>query len=144
MTHKEDEITFFVFADEFFAAAEELEKSTNPAKVATASYYLYGHALELAYKSYLHWKGLEIKELKRIGHDLELALEKCIGLGIDRHMSIDDAYHDAVKGLNKYYSTKEFEYMTKVAKTFPHLQDVKTTVKKTINMAHHVLTMHLQ
>ena len=137
---REDEITFFVYSDEFFFAAEELEKSNNPGKVSTVSYYLYGHSLELAYKSYLHKNGVELKDLKKISHNLEVALEKCIELNIHKHIDIDDNYRIIVKGINKYYSTKEFEYMSRTAKTFPNLWDVKHVVKKTIDSAFNLIT----
>lgn len=140
---REDEITFYVYSDEFFFAAEELEKSNNPGKVSTVSYYLYGHSLELAYKSYLHQNGIDIKELKKIGHNLEVALDKCVELEICKHIDINDNYRAVVKGINKYYSTKEFEYMSRTAKTFPNLLEVKYVVKKTINSTFNVITNNL-
>jgi len=144
MSNKENVRTFFVYADEFFFAAQELEKSHNPNKVATASYYLYGHALELAYKAFLYKNGSTIKELKDIvGHDLEKALKMARDNGIGEYLSIDAAYESAVKSLNKYYSTKELEYMSATTKTFPLLMDVKDVVKKTINSLFAVLTWHL-
>lgn len=139
----EDEVTFFVYSDEFFFAAEELEKSTNPGKVAAASYYLYGHSLELAYKSYLYKNGLNIKQLKKIGHNLEEALRQCIDYKMDEHLEIDKEYMNVVSGINKYYSTKEFEYMRRTEKTFPNLWEVKSAVRKTINSTFSVVTSHL-
>ena len=143
MCPKEDAITFFVYADEFFFAAEELEKSKNPDKVAVVSYYLYGHSLELAYKSFLYTKGLNLEQLKKIGHNLEKSLKKCRGLGIEESIEIDDNYLEVVRGINKYYLTKEFEYMSRTAKTFPLLWEVKAVVKKTINSSSSVITSHL-
>ncbi len=116
MCSKEDEITFFVYADEFYFAAEQLEKSKNPGKVAVASYYLYGHSLELAYKSFLYKKGMNLEQLKKIGHNLEKSLRKCRELEIDKSIEIDSTYLEVVKGINKYYVTKEFEYMSKTEK----------------------------
>jgi hypothetical protein len=130
---REDENTFFVYSDEFIFSAEELEKSNNPGKVATVSYYLYGHSLELVYKSYLYKNEIELKELKKIGHNLELALEKCIELGFGKHIEIDYGYKKVIREINKYYYSKELEYMSRTDKTFPILFDVRDIAKKTLN-----------
>jgi len=139
MSPKEDEITFFVYADQFLFAAEELENSNNPAKVSTASYYLYGHSLELAYKAYLYKNDFSIKQLKDIGHDLEKGLMECINTNIENFLDINEKYHNVVKGINKYYSKKEFEYMTRIAKTFPNDWEIKDTVKKTVSSVHNAI-----
>lgn len=143
MTIIENERTFFVLADEFFFAASELEKTVNPDKIAMASYYLYGHSLELAYKGFLFRCGVTLKELKRVGHDLQKALNLAKDKGICNYLCIDAAYETVVQRLNKYYFTKEFEYMTNTEKTFPLLMDVKDIVYRTINSLFTVLTEHL-
>ncbi len=143
MEAKEDEITFFVYSEEFFFAAEELEKSNNPRKVATASYYLYGHSLELIYKSYLFKKGMSISKLKKIGHDLENTLNKCVEFDIENHLDLNENYWSIIRGINKYYSKKEFEYMTRTEKTFPHLGDVKEIVKLTSSSLFNEITRGL-
>lgn len=132
-----------MLADEFFFAASELEKSINPDKIAMASYYLYGHALELAYKGYLFQSGVTLKELKCISHDLEKALCFVKDKGICNYLCIDADYETVVQQLNKHYFTKEFEYMTNAEKTFPLLTDVKDIVYRTINTLFAVLTQHL-
>ena len=141
MSNKEDESTFFVLADEFFFSAGELEKSINTNKVATASYYLYGHSLELAYKSFLYTKGFDVDQLINLGHNLDNALKKSIANGIKDHLDIDDDYIKTVKGINKYYFKKEFEYMTRTSKTYPQLMDIKAIVKKTINSVYNIITI---
>ena len=140
MSKKEDESTLFILSDEFFFAAVELEKSLNTNKVSTASYYLYGHSLELAYKSFLYTKGFSIDQLINIGHNLENALDNCISHGIKESLVIDGDYIKVVKGINKYYSKKEFEYMTRTEKTYPQVEDVKAVVKKTINVAYNIIS----
>jgi len=131
---RENEMTFFVFADEFYHAAQELEKVSNKNKVSMPSYYLYAHAIELAYKSYLFKCGVDLKYIKiEIGHDLEKALKEVKGHGFDKKLSDNPDYESVVIEINKYYVTKEFEYMTATAKKLPLLQNVKVTAKQTIN-----------
>ncbi len=135
---EQDDITFYVYADSFYSAAVELEKSTNPAKMSTAVYYLYGHSLELSYKSFLYGKGFSIKKLKDIGHNLEKALNECINMDIKHHLKIDGNYLNTVEMINKYYATKEFEYMVRTEKIFPNLIKVKEIVKATLNLSFNV------
>ena len=83
----ENEITFFVFANQFYHAAVQLENSGNKNMVAMPSYYLYAHAIELAYKSYLFKCGVELKYLKKeIGHNLKKALVKSKEHGFDNKL----------------------------------------------------------
>lgn len=132
----EDKTTLYALADEFYYAAVELEKSENKNMMAKPSYYLYAHAIELAYKSFLFHHGATLDFLKRrIGHNLEKALEKSKEKGFDGKLADDPKYTTTIKELNKYYYTKEFEYMTKVAKTLPLLDDVKNAAQQTINAA---------
>lgn len=141
---KEDEITFFVYADEFYYSATQLENSRNPGKVAIASYYLYGHALELLYKSFLYRKRFTLRFLKsELGHNLEKALMHAIDNGLESHLDIDNNYPEIVKDINMYYSTKEFEYMSRTEKSFPHMYDVKDVVERTRNSVHELLLDHL-
>lgn len=129
---REDEVSFFVYAQEFIYAAEMLYQSPNRNAVATASYYLYGHGLELCYKAYLYKCGIGLRELKKeIGHDLGLALRKSKEFGVERYLQIDSEYESIVHGVNKYYSTKELEYMSKTFKSFPLLEEVKGVAKRT-------------
>jgi hypothetical protein len=143
MPNNQNEITFIVCADEFIFAACELEKSNNPDKVATASYYLYGHALELTYKGFLYKEGATIKELKSYRHNLEKVLNKTRDKGLCKYICIDEKYLDVVINLNKYYSTKELEYMSDTEKRLPLLWDVKDVAKKTNDALFSVLTEHL-
>ena len=144
MNKRENEWTLWVYADEFFFAAKELEKSINPDKIMIASYYLCSHSLELAMKCFLFRNGISLNELRKdIGHDLEKALKKAKNMGLDRFLCIDSSYENVVKGLNRYYRTKEFEYMTSTEKIFPRLTDVKKVVDKTLNALFCILSDHL-
>jgi len=144
MNKSENEWTLWVLADEFFFAAKELEKSFNPDKTTMASYYLCAHSLELAFKCFLNKNGISLHDLKKeIGHDLEKALKKAKQIGFGTFVCIDSGYEKVVKGLNKYYVTKELEYMTSREKVFPRLADVKDVVEKTLNALFCILSDHL-
>ena len=78
----------------------------------TATYYLFGHSIELSLKAFLLKSGISATVLKRrpFCHDLEALLERSIDLGI-RDVWRDNA-HDAlsVHWLNQIYSEKWLEY----------------------------------
>lgn len=142
--NKESEITLFVFADQFYQAAFELEDSKNKNHVAMPSYYLYAHSIELAYKSFLFSCGIDLDYLKKeIGHNLEKALVKSKENGLDKKLTDEPGYVGVIKEINKYYVTKEFEYMTHTAKTLPLLYDVKKAAERTISVVFDVVNGYM-
>ena len=141
----ENEWTLWNLADEFFFAAKELGNSYNPDRVEKASYYLCAHSLELAFKCYLHRKGVSLDELKRdYGHDLVKALSKAKQFGFATSFGVDSKYEQVVTELNKYYSVKDLEYMKINGKlSIPPLSDIKELVDKTLGVLAMVLSDHL-
>ena len=64
-------IAFLTYAKYFADAALVIVDSGKATKLRLVMTYLYGHAIELALKS-IHLKnGASIRDVKRIGHDLE-------------------------------------------------------------------------
>lgn len=147
MTKIENDWTLYNLASEFFFAAKELEKSFNPDRVEKASYYLCAHSLELAIKCFLFLNGVSLEMLKSrkiIGHDLEKALNKAKEYGFDKLFDDYPKYECAVIALNKFYCTKELEYM-KIGdhRSLPKLEEVKEIVENTFGVLFRVLTAHL-
>ena len=134
MKNKEDEFSFFVYADQFYFAATQLESSLNPRKIAIPAYYLYAHSIELSLKGYLFKQEYTIEFLKNeIRHDLEKALNEAQSNGINCHLDVSEEYLQTIKQINAYYSKKELEYMGNKAKEFPLMESVKTHAKSTIS-----------
>ena len=95
------------FAKEFARAASCI---VSTQKMWWPSYYLCGHAIELALKSALKLNGADDKSLKRIGHNLVCAFEKVKSLPQAEFLS--PKLVEIIEWLNPYYSAKEFEYYT--------------------------------
>jgi hypothetical protein len=83
------------------------------------TYYLYGHGIELALKAFLRGAGMSISDMKKIGHDLERAVEEANKLSLRDHCVLESNDLDAINLLNVYYRAKEFEYTVAGSKTVP-------------------------
>ena len=88
------------------------ESQRHHSHVPFAIYYNFLHAIELALKSYMAHTGSDLGELKRVGHDLEKALNICIDKGIrDNCPKLTDLLVDTIKYASSTYKNKEFEYI---------------------------------
>lgn len=108
----EDEATLYSLSGEYLEAAKTLN-SSHPTKVTygIVTYYLLGHAAELSLKSYLFKKEMSIQELRRIGHDLNLLLDKATEFGLKNFSSI--------RSLSPIYKSKKLEYRQNRREMFP-------------------------
>ncbi len=98
---------FHKYSAEFLQIAKLAPISSEFSPV---TYYLYCHALELILKAYLLVNNMTIKELIKIGHDLDILLKKARGYRINRHVTITQEYSNELNKVNKFYSSKGFEY----------------------------------
>ncbi len=99
---------FIIYANDFLEAYKsfETEKKFSPAK-----YYLVCRSAELALKSYLCFKEIPVKKLKKdFGYDLHKILRKSKELGIDAVVSISEEEKLEVEKANSWYNRKSFEY----------------------------------
>jgi len=96
---------------------------------------LFGHAIELALKSFLRTKGVEVASMKRMGHDLAALVEAALKNGLlpDGLLTSSDAV--LIRLLNQTYVMKEFEYIVVGAKTLPLLRDVASVANKLVKHA---------
>lgn len=124
----EDEATFFSLSCEFLEAAETLNR-TPPTKINywIVTYYLLGHSAELALKSFLFKKDISIKELKKVGHDLNSLIEKSIEHGLQDFV--------ALRKLSPVYKSKNLEYRKRQREEFPFVDDLIQEVKQLQSIA---------
>jgi hypothetical protein len=100
--------------------------------MAHVRYYLIGHSLELAFKSFLLDKGYDLNQLKCIGHDLTVCVKHSNEKGL--HI-LNDKEQVTIKMLNAYYLIKDFEYPRMGSKTLPLWGDVVSIAEKVIKAA---------
>lgn len=118
------------YAKEFAEAANSIAQ-LDPTSIP--AYYLVCHAIELALKAFLRGSGASLSVLKRLGHDLPLLFEKAIRNSLDAHCKLTAEHQRAVTLANRYYRTKEFEYITTGYKSLPKidiLQEAATRLVK--------------
>jgi hypothetical protein len=125
---KEAAIGTWTLARSYFEAGSKLGQDQDSFGLSMPAYFLYGHAIELALKSFLISQGTTAGRLKRIGHDLEEAMRiACMSDAFDIHLS--DKHKAVVRMLNPYYRGKELEYLAIGAKTFPVIEEVEATAR---------------
>ena len=101
---------FLVYARDFL----EAHKSHKPEKpFSPASYYLICRSLELSLKAFLLTKGVtrpEIRDRKKLGHNLQKILERAFELDINSVSPISSEQVLEIEKANNWYARKGFEY----------------------------------
>ena len=124
-------------ANEMLQAAKHLI-TVKRFELSQPLHFLLGHALELAFKSYLCAKGASQKSLRAIGHDLVVAKELAVTAGIEELTLLDEQEHLAISMINEYYRRKEFEYRVTGVKIYPEAKRLVELVEKLLNGTHDV------
>lgn len=119
----EDEATLYSLSREYLEAAKTLN-GVPPTRVnyEIVTYYLLGHAAELSLKSYLFKKNISIKDLRKVGHDLNSLLGKAHEFGLKSFPSIRD--------LSPIYNAKKLEYRQRSRETFPSVDSLIEEISK--------------
>jgi hypothetical protein len=97
-------------AKSFYKSAEKLNTGSQHLDAPLPVYYLFLHAVELALKSYLYFRGLDEDELHQIGHDLEAAWQKSVELGICDLCSDCQELQDCIRIIGPIYNGSQLEY----------------------------------
>lgn len=126
------------FSQQFLAAALKVqrpaltERETLVQRPSLVAFYLVGHAIELALKSYLIARGLTVEDLRgrKYGHKLNALLAECrkrrIGLAVK--LSAKDL--QTIRGLNETYAAKELEYQFGGSRTLPPYADLVNVAER--------------
>ena len=111
-------------ANEYYHASCILVRPENDG-LLHPSYYLVSHSIELALKAFLRGNGVSLDELKnqkKLGHDLEKILDRAVQLGLGTFLSITEKDKFAIIAINDYYKGKELEYIVTGYKQFPKIE----------------------
>lgn len=104
-------------AKEFVEAAKTV--FVQGARWSQPTYYLLGHAIELALKAMLLADGVSLDDLKnKYGHNLMRCARSVMERG-EPFAGIIQGKLDEIELLNVYYQAKEFEYWVTGFKTYP-------------------------
>lgn len=116
---------------DFINAAEELEKlGISGMRYWSISYYLICHALEISMKSYLVLHGYDERYIRSLDHNL-IRIKTVLKKKGYFFFTTDE--EEIIRGINKYYSKKDFEYhITAGEKLYPNLGSLKKLTWKVI------------
>jgi hypothetical protein len=106
-------------AKEMLAAAVILHES-GVWKVTGPTYYLLGHGIEVALKSFLLANGDSLDRLKeKLGHNLAKAARRVVAAKCEPLAGVVKERMPEIELLNVYYQAKEFEYRVTGGKSYP-------------------------
>jgi hypothetical protein len=99
------------YAYEYRAAAQLVHNARTKDTPSMPAYSLMGRSLELALKSFLRARGLSVKDLRGVGHDLAKAFRKARELGLRRVVELHDFHGESIDGLSDAYRNHRFRYI---------------------------------
>lgn len=102
---------------------------------------LMGQSMELALKSYLMARGIQLDDLKRrpYGHDLNALLEKAMALNIQRLVELHSFNINAIQMLAPTYGNHEFRYIVTGTKSIPQWGFLSITARALTHGLHDLL-----
>jgi hypothetical protein len=93
----------YLYGHEFYDIARKTRRS--PVKS-----YLLGHALELFLKSFLMRKGVGIKNLKTLSHNLNTLLKESLDYGVEDYFNVSKQLKTDIASFSRVYTNKAYEY----------------------------------
>lgn len=109
------------YAFEYYISAKIVANSSDFKSYdpkPSVAYYLIGHSIELALKSFLLQSGVSLDKLRNnYGHDLEQLICASCKNGIQTYFEISSSDIFSLQLLNELYCKKEFEYTSTGFKT---------------------------
>lgn len=105
-------------AKEMLAAARILHESGG-LNVLNPTYYLLGHAIEVALKSFLLAGGEDLERVRNYNHNIGKTAKKVIAANHDSMSTLVQEHLEEIQWLNLYYKAKEFEYRVTGMKSYP-------------------------
>jgi hypothetical protein len=106
-------------AKSFHKNAEKLNTGPQHLDAPLPVNYLFLHAIELALKSYLYFRGVSEDDLHKIGRNLEAAWQQAVDHGICELYSECQELQDCVRIIGPIYRGNELEYFYPGRKRLP-------------------------
>jgi hypothetical protein len=114
-------------------ATSELEELKQ--RVSLVSYYLAGHAIELALKSFLLVRGVSTNVLRgrAYGHNLSALLTECRRRKLGIIVKLSERELRIIRLINEMYSAKELEYRHGGSRALPPYAAVVAVAERLCN-----------
>jgi hypothetical protein len=95
--------------------------------------FLIAHAIELALKAYLRWKGVDLGGLKKVRHNLEACWAAACEHGVTEHVSLTDEELGILRLISDLHSSTELRYIQTGYKQFPVFGPLQQMSAKVLN-----------
>lgn len=118
---------FYSYARDYLTA---FLNNQEKKRYSPVPYFLCCRSLELFFKAYLLAKGVSLNTLKKVRHDLLVALRNAKERDLESLVDISPEAEEELRKANEYYKEKEFEYyeriMFKAGLRYPDLPKLHT------------------
>lgn len=133
-----NEIGLARFAREYYdsavAADEVVGSRPGYEHVAPAPVmHLVAQSIELALKAFLRWKGVSLKGVVRLGHDLDACLSEANKHGLARYVELSQEERDLFSLISKLHTSTELRYIRTGAKQLPIFGPLQTLAKRILD-----------
>ncbi|MBU4118362.1 MAG: hypothetical protein KJ555_06360 [Proteobacteria bacterium] len=126
------------FSQQFLAAALKVQAAPRTEREALVqqpslvAYYLLGHAIELALKSYLLVRGLSPNDLRRwaYGHKLDVLLAECRRRRFGIAVKLTPPELKLIQHFSEIYAGKELEYQFGGTRALPQYADLVSLTER--------------
>lgn len=95
--------------------------------------FLIAHAIELTLKAYLRWKDVDLRGLKKVGHNLEASWAAACKHGITDHVSLSEEELGILHLISDLHSSTELRYIQTGYKQFPVFGPLQLMSAKVLN-----------
>lgn len=129
---KHNHIGLLTTAKSFYKNAEKLNTGPQYLDAPLPVYYLFLHAVELALKSYLSFRGVDEDGLRKIGHNLEAAWLQAVDLGICKLCSECQELQESIQIIGPIYRGSQLEYFYPGRKRLPAVEYIHRSSGKII------------
>ena len=96
------------------------------------TYFLLGHALELALKSVIIAQGTSEKTLRGISHDLGTATVAAVKAALAGIMELDASDSAQLESLGPFYQAKAFEYLEPGFMSLPSARELRQLTQRLV------------
>jgi len=109
------------YAEDLLDIADNAGAATSP--FSPGRYYTVCRSIELSLKCFLSLRGLSLRELFELGHNIHNLLEKALAVDLGSLVALSAKQLDAIKLADRYYGEKVFEYpaLIEMVEAYRHL-----------------------
>jgi len=129
-------------ASEFLAAGRLHDLDAMPPSLV--AHFLFGHAIELAFKSILIANGTSERALRRLGHDLVVTRNAAIAAAPAGLLDCDSGDIARLELLSPYYQAKALEYLEPGFMSLPLARELLALTERLVGSVARYIDAHVR